>query len=94
LSGRVQDAAKDSLIRNLVEELPNGWGVGDNAKWKSILALSSWSSELEVTGGFVELSKILNAISDAIRTLPPPIGWLPKSPDDPILDAAFRKYWP
>lgn len=94
LTGRVQGAASDNLIRNLVEELPNGWGVGDKANWQAVLALSNWSSELKVTGRFVELSQKLGAISDAIRKLPPPNGWLPKSTEDPILDSVFRKYWP
>jgi hypothetical protein len=53
-AGRVREAAKDSLCRNLVEQLPDGWGIGDNADWQSVRALSSWSSEIQV--GSIERS--------------------------------------
>jgi hypothetical protein len=93
LTGRVRDAAKDSLVRNLVEQLPNGWGIGDNSDWQSVRALSSWSSELAVTGGCEELKPRLLAIARALRALPPPSGWIPSSPNDSIIERVFDAEW-
>ena len=93
INGNLREAAKDSLVRNLVEKLPNGWGIGVDADWKSVLALSSWTSEIEVTGGCEELEPILLSIAQAIRKLPPPEGWCPNSPNDPIIKRVFDSQW-
>jgi hypothetical protein len=94
LAGKVRDAAKDSLCRNLVEKLPKGWGNGENSEWKSVMALSGWSSEIQVTGGCEELRPILMAVSDALCELPPPKGWSPKGPDDLLIESVFQSHWP
>ena len=93
-SGRVRDAAKDSLCRNLVERLPNGWRVGEKSDWQSVLALSSWSSEIKVTGECPELESTLFAVSSALRATPPPTGWIPLGPHDRIIESAFDLHWP
>lgn len=93
LSGRIRDAAKDSLVRNLNQQLPHGWGIGKNADWLSVRALSSWSSELQVTGGCEELKPTLLAIAQTLRELPPPDGWIPSSPHDPIIESVFDSNW-
>jgi hypothetical protein len=36
----------------------------------------------------------LQSVWDALEHLSPPIGWLPKDPDDPLILAAFEKGWP
>lgn len=94
LAGTVREAAKDGLCRNLVEQLPNGWGSGEKSEWQSIRALSAWSSEIQVTGECEELKPILLAVSKAIRGLPPPQGWIPSGPDDSILESVFQSHWP
>jgi hypothetical protein len=88
LTGRERDAAKDSLVRNLVEQLPNGWGIGEEAEWQAVRALSSWSSEIQVTGECEELKAKLLAVAHALRELPPPRG-----PDDPIIADVFESHW-
>ena len=93
LAGRVREAAKDSLVRNLAEQLPNGWGAGENSDWQSVRALSSWSSELQVTGECEELKPKLLAIAQALRELPPPKGWTPSNPNDPIIENVFDSQW-
>lgn len=93
-AGRVREAAKDSLCRNLVEQLPDGWGIGDKADWQSVRALSSWSSEVQVTGECEELKSTLLAVARALRELPPPHGWIPKGPDDSIIESVFDSQWP
>jgi hypothetical protein len=91
---RVREAAKDSLCRNLVEQLPEGWGVGANAEWQTARALSSWSSEIQVTGECEELKSTLLAVAKALREMPPPQGWIPKGPDDSIIESIFDSRWP
>lgn len=93
-AGRIRDAAKDSLCRNLVEQLPNGWQKGENADWQTVRALSSWTSEIQVTGECEELKSTLLNVAKCLREVPPPTGWIPTGPDDPIIGAAFDKGWP
>jgi hypothetical protein len=90
----VRDAAMDSLCRNIIEELPNGWATGERAEWKAILALSSWSSEVQSTGRSPELKPVVHRIADHFRSQPPPTGWLPTGPDDPFIVSAFDECWP
>jgi hypothetical protein len=92
--GLVREAAMDSLSRNLVEQLPHGWGSCDNADWQAIKALSSWSSEIQVTGELDEYKSTLLAIAKELRALPPPVGWVPSGPDDPLLVSIFDLQWP
>jgi hypothetical protein len=93
LAGGVREAAKDSLCRNFVEQLPHGWGVGENADWQSVKALSSWSSEIQVTGECEHLKSTLIAVGTALRELSPQ-GWLPKGPDDLLITSVFDSHWP
>jgi hypothetical protein len=51
----VRQAAKDSLCRNINEQLPHGWGRGRDSNWNSIMALSGCSSEIIATGQCPEL---------------------------------------
>lgn len=92
---RVREAAKDCLCRNIVQELPDGWGTGANANWQSILALSSWSSSIEVTGECDYLHAILKSIANSLMHVnPPPSGWLPIGSNDPVIMEVFDACWP
>src|SRR5262249_12655949 len=82
--GRVREAAIDCLCRNLIDQLPEGWGVGENAEWQSVRALSSWTSEVQATGECEEWKSTLLAIAKALRETPPPAGWIPKGQDDSV----------
>lgn len=92
--GKIRDAAKDALCREIVEELPDGWGVSENADWKAALALGTWTSNIMVTGQCPELEPILDRIVDRIRDNPPPAGWRPSGPDDPLITSIFDAEWP
>lgn len=92
-TGTVRRAAMDNLVRNIVEELPNGWGIGAEAKSKQAMALAGWSTELRVTGGCREKKPQTDQIIKAFRMTPPPSGWIPTGPDDPYIQAIFDEYW-
>ena len=87
----LRDAAKDALCRNIVEKLPQGFGTGEDAAFKWVLALTSWGSELQVTGGHPELRPTIRRIQDKLK---PAQGWLPLGPDDPVIAQVFDTYWP
>jgi hypothetical protein len=91
---RVRDAAKGSLCRNVAEKLPKGWGIGKEAKFDSNLALSRWSTEIVVTGECEELEPFVEAVADALYQLPPPRGWRPQGPGDPLIKSIFDAHWP
>lgn len=93
-AGEMRTAAMDSLCRNIVEEFPGGWGIGDNPDWQLISALSGWSSEIIVTGESAELEPVLDRVMNEIRRLQPTTGWLPKGPDDAIIQKVFDEGWP
>jgi hypothetical protein len=93
-AARLRDAVKDSLCRNLAEQLPGGWGVGEKSEWQVVRALSGWSSEIQVTGECQELRAKLLSIASALRNLPPPQEWIPAGPNDSIIEAVFDLHWP
>ena len=81
----------DALCRNIIERVPLGWGVGDNARQRAVSALAGWGSELMVTGGFPHLESIIHRIQDSLA---PPEGWKPNGHLDPVIVDAFNRCWP
>ena len=90
----LRHAAIDCLCRNLCEQLPLGWGRGENSDFRNGLALSSWITEIEVTGKCPHLAPRLLAIAKDIRASSPPDGWKPVDTADPLINAVFAKHWP
>jgi len=89
-SGTIARCAKSLLVRELHEELPEGWRTEwDEATWFQVSkAYGAWAAAL---GERYEQS--YRRVWDVfIDTMPIPAGWLPAGPDDPILVEAF-KHW-
>jgi|GEM_PF-3612132 len=93
-SRQIIQALNDSLSRYLVEKLPNGWGVGDDAKWQSIRALTNWSTAVETSGELPELSETLSRISHDLLQNPPPNGWSPETHGCDRLNTLLKKHLP
>lgn len=93
IRNRVRDAAKDCLIRNIIEEFPNGSG-GGNFSWKLISALSSWQSEVTVTGCCTDVENTVRSIAKALHANPPIDGWRPHHLNDSYIDDLFIRFWP
>src|SRR5262249_40177768 len=83
-AGDILPFAKDSLVRNLRERLPGGWGVGSGASSRASKAYGFWCAMLGE-----EWREAGWAVWKNLRALQPPTGWLPTNPSDPVLEAAF-----
>jgi hypothetical protein len=91
-SGRVRDAAKDCLCRELVGNLKRGWGMGVRADFHMAGAYANWVTELERCQP--DTRPLADAVWRVLNEMCPPWGWLPDSPDDPFLASAFARGWP
>ena len=90
-AGRVRQVAKDLLYRYILTEYPNGWGTStENAP---DIGISFWWHDIRrlvpQKRPYAE-----SIIRDLIMTNPPPEGWFPQGPDDPLLEELFDKHWP
>lgn len=93
-SNSVRAAARDSLCRHINEEFPQGWGLGDDPDWQADLALTMWTKDIVVTADLEELEGRLAKIGDTLCGFPPPTGWRPSGPTDPLINRAFDACWP
>lgn len=91
-SGYLIPALKDCLIRNLIEKLPQGWGVGEDSRWQAIRGLSTWSTEVKIAGGLPELNDVLANISKDLLQHPPATGWAPEKDGTGPIDVTFGKH--
>ena len=90
-------ACKDALVRYLRQ-----YNVNWTRKIKSIenrtSAYAIWGSFIESCCkelSFQEAGKLAKQIWDYLEDhVVPNYDWLPESPDDPLITAAFDKFWP
>jgi hypothetical protein len=89
----VRQTAKDLLIRQILQDLSDGWSLA--GKMSPIVALSSWSYEI---GEYAREKKLHEYASAIVQHLakhrPPPDGWKPLLMNDPLIDEAFELHWP
>jgi len=90
----LRHAAADSITREICEAMPAGWQSSATNDSLLAAALGRWVATLEVCGGIAEASNIAMEFAQAIRKAPPPAGWRPVGPCDPILQSLFDKCWP
>jgi hypothetical protein len=86
----------DTLTRCFREKLTEGWceAKGGPKEYKTASVYSSWSSYLTVHGDMAALDKTLWKTWRALEAIGPPMGWLPESPNDPLIQEAFGRGWP
>jgi len=89
-----RDAARDALCRALNDNMKRGWNVGVHADRCRAGACSDWVTLFEFRAFAPELTPVAQKVWDALKALPPPDGWLPTGPDDPVLSHAFDAAWP
>ncbi|WP_163779730.1 NUDIX hydrolase [Myxococcus vastator] len=75
---------RDVLVRELAENLPNGWPavMDDETRFQVAKALGCWSADTPDT----HKERVRQARA-ALRATPPPPGWRPLDPDDELLRA-------
>ena len=73
---------RGQLVREMSESLPNGWPavMDDSARFAVAETLSTWSAFTPEP----QYERVSRA-GDALLANPPPPGWRPLGPDDPIL---------
>jgi hypothetical protein len=89
-TGTVERCARDFLVREFHETLPEGWHTewDDDAAFRRSGVYSSWCTALPD-----RYEQCCDRIWEDIRAATLPEGWLPAGPDDPILVEIFRKHW-
>jgi hypothetical protein len=81
-SGKVTRLVRGQLVRELSENLPDGWPavLDDEARFAIAEALGFWSAYTPET----HKERVKQARA-ALRATPPPPGWRPLGPDDELL---------
>jgi hypothetical protein len=91
--GIVRETAKDLLLREIMEQFPNGWFT-DSAVCASV-KLGRWSYHINAHVGDTTCGQYASGIVSAITIdEPPPEGWKPELPSDPFIDDVFDRIWP
>jgi hypothetical protein len=93
-----REACKDSLVRDLNHYLTSGWEGGTKGNFPSASACATWKGRVGGTsrnvGADPGRERLAKAVWDCLEQLKPPLGWLPKTADDPLIAAALEKGWP
>jgi len=91
-SGALRPFAADLLVRRL-REVEEGWPAGNGYGDQKAVRhqLIAWQGCLRDEGEEARLAQVTRALLDA-TDIPP--GWKPSGPDDPVIVAAFERYWP
>ena len=82
---RFDDFVRSSLVRCVRARIPEGWGAGARPDFQVASAYGSWRA----TVGDQNAAAAREAWK-ALKAAPPPRGWLPEGPDDPLLVEALR----
>ncbi len=79
--------ARTCLIRYLRQNLPNGWGVGENLEFRRAHAFATWSTAMG--------EEFKNVAGSIWKDLNQPghveDRWLPRSVNDEIIEALFKR---
>jgi hypothetical protein len=79
--------ARTCLIRYLRQNLPEGWGVGENLEFRRAYAFAAWSTAIG--------EEFINVADSVWNDLNKPgkvkNRWLPEDVDDVLIDAAFQR---
>lgn len=90
----IRSAVTDAAARLLHQHLKRGWGKGVHLDFNTSGVFADLVSYLKMRENADELVAKWDAVWHALKNAPPPEGWLPSGPTDPVLVAAFDKGWP
>jgi hypothetical protein len=84
--------ARDGLARALGEHLPDGWRFRGRIQGEmdspTAHALADWLTIMSILGPACD--ERAHQVTDKMKRIDLPLGWLPAGPDDPLLVAAFQ----
>lgn len=91
-TNQVERLARDQFVRALHKTLPEGWVSPATGRRQLAAVLGAWTSSIasrlrDYGPGLMAMGKVM------IEENPFPEGWLPSSPDDPLLVAFFETHW-
>jgi hypothetical protein len=90
--GIVREVAKNLLIREILEDFPDGWTAKGNVH--PLVKIGKWHSEVAAYGSNPRYGEYADHI---VRSLTidnsPEDGWKPQWPNDPLIDELFDRYW-
>jgi hypothetical protein len=92
-AGTMKRCAMSLLVRQLNAELPEGWQtewIDEPGGAGKRLSSASSSVHCALPGPYQDAFR---RVDDALWKGPVAPGWLPRSPDDPVLVQFFRDYW-
>jgi hypothetical protein len=93
-AGKFREAAYDSLIRELTDQLREGWGGGPNPDFPPARAWSAWITSLTVEAGVPSIEPVAMSVWEELKKDPPPLGWKPGNDADEVIRRAFDVGWP
>lgn len=94
-NGSLRRSAADALVRSMRQDMRRGWGVGLHADRCRATAFSHWRCMVIESCNIDEKHReCLVSVTEEIKRIGPPVGWLPKGVDDEIIQQAFAKCWP
>lgn len=82
----IEAFARDMLVRQLRERLPEGWGNGSNFVSEAAGAWAAWKGMLDEA-----FAPAAVRMWHWLKGADIPTGWLPEGPDDPIIERAFAE---
>jgi hypothetical protein len=90
--GQGRDAAKDSLVRLLRQNLKRGWSAGVHAKFRRASTYAQW---LGLVDGLNDpsLRGYVDAVWSKLESLNPDKNWKPLNVEDFLISKAFSE-WP
>lgn len=89
-------AAADALVRVLRQVLTKGWDLTDASEAgvsREFVNGTAWTYWAAMLDRCAPSEEVLEAIWEHIKANAR-TGWLPATPDDPIIAEAFRSAWP
>jgi len=94
-NGRFRWGVMDCLCRELAESLPKGFTQTSRGLHGIRMATVMWSSEISrITENDPCYEAMWRSVMNALLELPPRPGWLPRDPEDPVIQQVFQAPWP
>jgi len=91
---KVRDAVKDLLVRTLNDITKRGWGRGGHWESNRAMAYSHFVTDVPTYSRNAVKQDVAIKVWMALESLQPPVGWLPVSVNDPLIEKAFEIGWP